>query len=143
MTYFCRFTRAHTYIHCLGLSVCASLSLSRSLSLSLSLSRSLSIYIYLYAPPPETHILYDFATKNTVSCCFCSRCETCPHRPTFCMTPPAGKVLVQVLFLLRPLLSVFVSAFIIRIVISIIILHKNDCYHRHCPCHVQYQYHHT
>ena len=68
------------------------------------------IYIYVYyPPPPETHILYDFTTKNTVSCCFCSRGETSPHRPRFCMTPPAGKVLVQVLFLLLPLLSVFVS----------------------------------
>ena len=42
------------------------------------------------------------------------------------MTPPAGKVLVQVLFLLRPLLSVFVSVFIIRIVLSIIVIHKHD-----------------
>ena len=100
------------------------------------------IYIYML-PPPRTHILYDFTSKNTVSCCFCSRCETCPYRPIFCMTPPAGKVLVQVLFLLRPLLSAFVSVFIIRIVISILTTHKHDYYHCHCPCHVQYQYHHT
>ena len=100
------------------------------------------IYIYIYYPP-ETHILYDFTAKNTVSCCFCSRCETCPHRPRFRITPPAGKVLVQVLFLLRPLLSACVSVFIIRIVISIVIIHKHDCYHCHCPCHDQYQYHHT
>ena len=84
------------------------------------------IYIYVYIcmlPPPllETYILYDFTTKNTVSCCFRSRCETSPHRPRFCMTPPAGKVLVQVLFLLVLLLSVLVSVFIIRIVISILI----------------------
>ena len=39
-------------------------------------------YVNLWYPPPKTHILYDFTTKNTVSCCFCSRCETCPHRPS-------------------------------------------------------------
>ena len=83
------------------------------------------IYIYyryhicICYPPPETHILYDFTTKNTVSCCFCSTGETSPHRPRFCMTPPAGKVLVQVLFLLLPLQSVLASVLVVRIVISI------------------------
>ena len=81
-----------------------------------------SLYIYICYPRPETHIFYDFTTKDTVSCCFCSRCETSPHRPRCCMTPPAGKVLVQVLFLPLPLLSVSVSVFLIRIVISIIII---------------------
>ena len=37
------------------------------------------------------------------------------------MTPPAGKVLVQVLFL----------------------CHKHDYYHCRVPCHDQYQHHHT
>ena len=30
------------------------------------------IHIYIY-DTPETPILYDFTTKNTVSCCFCMR----------------------------------------------------------------------
>ena len=103
-----------------------------------TISQSVYVHVFIYICYP--HFVW-FTTKNTVFC----RCETCPHRPTFCMTPPAGKILVQVLFLLRPLLSVFVSVFIIRIVISIIIIiiHKHDYYHCHCPCHVQYQYHHT
>ena len=103
------------------------------------------IYIYMYAnTPPETYILYDFTTKNTVSCCFCSRCETSPHRPRFCMTPPAGSTR-----------SGAVSPATVTICISIsthhsycyfdyyYCYHKHDYYHCRCPCHDQYQHHHT
>ena len=79
------------------------------------------IYIYTYILPPlRDHILYEFTTKTHSSVLFFgSRCETSPHTPRFCMTPPASKVLVQVMFPLLPLLSVLVTVFSIRIVVSI------------------------
>ena len=99
------YTYKHTYIHTI-----------------------LNIYIYMYIymiPPQGPRFFFDCTTKNTVSCCFCSRCETSPHRPGFCMTLPAGKVLLQALFLLLPLLSVLVSVFRMRIAISSILIITN------------------
>ena len=112
------------------------------------LSIQICMYVYIcicicYPPQRPTFCMIS-PPKTLFRAVFVVDAKHAPHRPIFCMTPPAGKVRVQVLCLLRPLLSVFVSVFIIRIVISIIlIIHKHDYYHCHCPCHVPYQYHHT
>ena len=76
------------------------------------------LYVYIYIC---THIFYDITAQNTVWCCFCGRCETSPHRPRFCMIPPAGKVLVRVLPFLLPSLSALFSVFSISIVVVIIV----------------------
>ena len=64
-------------------------------------------------PPSNTHVLCGFTTKDTVSCCFAADAKHLPHRSMFCMIPPAGKVLVHVLFLLLQVVFVFVSVFTI------------------------------
>ena len=81
------------------------------------------LYTYIFMLPPQRPAFCMIPPPKTLfRAVFVVDAKHPPHRPRFCMTPPASKILVQVLFLLLPILSVLVSVFIIRIVISIIIV---------------------
>ena len=102
------------------------------------------VYIYMLPLFPETHILYDFTTKNTVSCCFVVDAKHPPigpdlHDSTSRQSTRSGAVSLATITICINI-SIYHSHYY-----SIIIMfyHKHDYYHCRCPCHDQYRHHHT